>query len=128
MTRAAAFESEKILSFMYPKCFKVWVAVEVEGHGGGCELGTGGTGGHEFTEICRGNFTAVGGAEHPATGGKAGHGFGYEFAVVFFNAPNLAFFIAREGGGIQHDGIERAALAGEAVEPVKGVSLAEEML
>ena len=74
------------------------------------------------------HLAAVGGAEDPAAGGEAGEGEGEKVAVVFFDAEYVALFVAREGGGIENDAVEFAALFGEAFEPVEGVAFAEVMV
>jgi hypothetical protein len=69
----------------------------------------------------------IGGAEEPPVGSETSGGKFDELAVVFFGAEDLAFVVAGEGGRIEDDAVEGAALAGEASEPVKGVALAEVM-
>ena len=73
------------------------------------------------------HLAAVGGAEEPAAGGEAGEGEGEEVAVVFFDAEYVALFVAGEGGGIENNAVELAALFGEAFEPMEGVAFAEVM-
>lgn len=90
-------------------------------------MGTGGAGSNEATELAMGDLSAVCGAENPSMRSKACHSFLHKAAVVFFYSPDAAFFITRKGGGIQHDGIKCAALARKAIQPVKGITLAEEM-
>lgn len=46
-------------------------------------------------------------------------------AEVVFDTEDLAVFIAGEGGRVEDDGIEAAALFCEAAEPVEGVAFAE---
>ena len=64
-------------------------------------------------EVAGVEFTAVGAAEDPAAGGEAGVGEFDQSMVVFFDAEDLAFVVAGEGGGIEDDSIEGAALAGK---------------
>ena len=112
---------------VYPERFQVILAIEVKSHGGGCDVGTGRAGSDEATELAVGDFSAVRGAENPPVRREACHSFFDEAAVIFFHSPDAPFFITRKGGRIQHNGIKGAALACEAVQPVKGITLAEEM-
>ena len=111
-----------------PKSFEVILAIEIERHGGSREASTRCTTGYKLAELCVGNLAAIRCAEQPSAGGEAANRLGNEGAIVFFHAPDAAFFIAGEGGRIQHDGIEAASLSGKAVEPVQGIALAEEVL
>ncbi len=94
-------------------------------HGEGGDLAVGRALADHLGEVARVEFAAVGAAEDPSARGEAGVGELDESVVVFFNAEDFAFVIAGEGGGIEDDAVEGAALAGEAFEPVEGVSFAE---
>ena len=112
-----------------PKGFEVGLASEVWGHGGCFEGG--------LAWLMRGDLAAkglfiqlaaVGGGEDPAAGCEAFQGEGEEFAVVFFDAKDFAVFVAGEGGRVEDDAVEGAALFGEAFQPMEGVAFAEVMV
>ena len=112
-----------------PEGFEVGFAGEVGGHFGGFEGGAAWlVAGELAAEGFFVHFTTVGGAENPAAGGEAGESETEEVAVVLFDAEYIALFVAGEGGGIENDTVEFAALFGEAFEPVEGVAFAEIMV
>ena len=76
-------------------------------------------------KLAGGHAPKVGAGEDGSSGGKAGEGQFEEAAVVVFDAEDLAFVVAGEGGRVEDDGIELPALFREATEPVEGVALAK---
>ena len=76
-------------------------------------------------EVAGGHAPEVGASEDGAAGGEAGEGELEEAAVVAFDAEDLAFVVAGEGGRVEDDGIELAALFCEAAKPVEGVAFAK---
>ena len=102
---------------------------EVGGHVGGLEFGGSGADGAELGgELAGGHAPEVGAGEDGASGGKAGEGEFEETTVVALDAEDLAFVVPGEGGRIEDDGVELAALLCEAAEPVESVAFAEVVL
>ena len=118
---------ENEASRINPDGLEVIFPIKVEGHGRRGEMCVGSPCGYKMAELGMRKLAAVGGAEQPSTGREACHGFGHKCAVVFFYAPDTPFFIARKGGRVEHDGVERASLAGKSVEPVQGIAFTEEV-
>lgn len=85
-----------------------------------------GDGGEQLAfELERGHAPEIRAAEHPAAGCEDLGSECREFPEVLFHAEDLAFFVAGEGGWVEDDAVEGAALFGEAPEPVEGIAFAE---
>lgn len=99
---------------------------EFRRHGEGCELFVSGAYGAEVREeVLDAEFSAVCASEDPALGFEACEGVLEKLSVIAFDGEDVSFLVAGEGGRIEDDAVEAAALFGEALEPVEGVALAE---
>ena len=106
--------------------FQIGFPREIEGHWVGVETGKVWEGPDDGAfKVGVGEAAAIGGAEEPAVRHETSGGQLDEISVILLGPEDMALVVAGEGGGIEDDPIEGAALFRKTTEPVKGVPLAK---